>query len=255
MKISFKFQGLSDNIHSVVKQSLSSLEKIVSILLDHRIDWFLSFTNSISPAYRPPAELSLDCIAFNDAIQLLHRIFDTILLVFDNKYWVVQNKYCRFIATINYGALNQIIGCDSTDAYKVRLIQTNFVEIRKFKIENYGNSLSQARFVSHIYAMLSEVDLRIRTEAINALNEYILCQSIRYVKQDRIADKDVIIEFIGGALVQDVPFLLKTANQSARFILEMAEKQAIEQAMGKCLFDLTNLMFELGSREQLVGEK
>lgn len=113
----------------MVKQSLSSIEKVLSILLDHRIDWFLTRKNLISPSHRPPAELSLECIEYNDAIQLLHRILDTILLVFDNKYWVVQNKYCRFIATINYGALNEIIGCDSTDAYKVCFIPSDFVEI------------------------------------------------------------------------------------------------------------------------------
>lgn len=101
--------------------------------------------------------------------------------------------------------------------------------------------------------MLSEVDLRIRTEAINAMNEYIMCQSLRHVKQDQIGDRDVIIEFIGAALIQDVPYPLKTTNQSSRFLFEMDEKQAIEQALGKCLFDLTNLMFELGSREQLVS--
>lgn len=98
---------------------MSSLEKVLSILLDHRKDWFLSRINSIGAAKRPPSTLTLECIAFDGPIQLLHKIFDTLLLVFDNKYWVVQKRYCRFIATIDYGALSEIIGCDSTEAYRV----------------------------------------------------------------------------------------------------------------------------------------
>lgn len=117
-----KSQGLTDNIHSVVKQSLTSLEKVLSTLLVSRKDWFASYKSPIglAPAQPPPPpELSLDCAHFADAHQLLHKIFSTILLVFDNKYWVVQNKYCRFIATIDYRALGEVIGLDAAEAYEV----------------------------------------------------------------------------------------------------------------------------------------
>lgn len=100
--------------------------------------------------------------------------------------------------------------------------------------------------------MLSEADLRIRTEALNAVSEYITLQASRCVTHTQIADTDLIMEFIGNALAQDVPYQLQTASRPFRFAFDANEKQAIEQSLGKCLFDLTNLMLELESREQLV---
>lgn len=113
-------QGLTDEIHSVVKQSLSSFEKILSILLDHHADWFYPKVNPMQQHNSAQSlELSLDFLDIKCPLQLLHAIFDRILLVFDNKYWVVQNKYCRFVAVINYDSLCDIIGRDQSDVYKV----------------------------------------------------------------------------------------------------------------------------------------
>lgn len=113
-------QGLTDEIHSVVKQSLSSFEKILSILLDHHADWFHPKINPMQQQNTSQSnELSLDFIDIKCSLQLLHAILDRISLVFDNKYWVVQNKYCRFVAVINYDSLCDIIGCDQSDVYKV----------------------------------------------------------------------------------------------------------------------------------------
>lgn len=56
------------------------------------------------------------------SISLLEEILDKLPLVFENKYWVIQNKYCRFVATINYQALEEIFGLDKGREYKVIFI-------------------------------------------------------------------------------------------------------------------------------------
>lgn len=55
--------------------------------------------------------------------QLLEELLDRLPLVFENKYWVIQNKYCHFIATINYDALETIFGRDKGLVYKVIVSQ------------------------------------------------------------------------------------------------------------------------------------
>lgn len=59
-------------------------------------------------------------------IQLFEEILEKLSLVFENKYWVVQNKYCRFIATINYSAVEEIIGRDKGLVFKVTQITNEF---------------------------------------------------------------------------------------------------------------------------------
>lgn len=113
------FQGLNDEIHTVVKQSLVSLEKILLVLLDHRPDWFYDENICLQPRNTNLNDTSIEYMCINSPTQLLQDILEKLTLVFDNKYWVIQNKYCHFIATINYDALHQIVGQDKAHVYKV----------------------------------------------------------------------------------------------------------------------------------------
>lgn len=112
----------------------------------------------------------------------------------------------------------------------------------------------QNQFVSHMHGMLSDANVRVRTEAINAVGDHIAMPLLRHPQQKPIADTDIIMEFIGNVMVQDVPYQFQAANQPMKFTLEPGERHAVERALGKCLFDLTNLLFELESCEQLVNE-
>lgn len=103
--------------------------------------------------------------------------------------------------------------------------------------------------------MLSDANVRLRTEAINAVGDYITMPLLRNPQQKPIADTDIIMEFIGNVMVQDVPYQFQAANQPVQFTLGTSERHAVERALGKCLFDLTNLLFELESCEQLVNER
>lgn len=112
-------QGLSDDIHTVVKQSLVSVEKLFSILLDHRSQWFYKGDICMQPIVNQIDDLPIECSHFSSPISLLKCILDKLLVVFENKYWVIQNKYSHFVATINYDALDDIFGADKGQAYRV----------------------------------------------------------------------------------------------------------------------------------------
>lgn len=118
IKLHAYLQGLSDEIHTVVKQSLISLEKILSTLLDHRSSWFYEGNICLQPIVTCTEDLP---IAFDipNTISLLEEILDKLSLVFENKYWVIQNKYCQFVASINYDALDDVFGRDKGQVYKV----------------------------------------------------------------------------------------------------------------------------------------
>lgn len=112
-------QGLSDEIHTVVKQSLISVEKLFSILLDHRSQWFFKGDICMQPIVNQIDDLPIECSRFSSPISLLNCILDKLLIVFENKYWVIQNKYSHFVAIINYDALDNILGEDKGQAYRV----------------------------------------------------------------------------------------------------------------------------------------
>lgn len=100
--------------------------------------------------------------------------------------------------------------------------------------------------------MLNDADPRIRNEAINALCEFNFLKSLRCQKNEKYSNKHVIIEFISDILSQEVPYSLKPSNEM--FIsLDSQNNQQIERYLGKCLFDLTNMLLELESKEQLVN--
>lgn len=119
-------QGLSDEIHTVVKQSLVSLEKILSILLDHRSSWFCEGDSCLQPIITCTEDCPIEYSRVASAISLLEEILDKLPLVFENKYWVIQNKYCHFVATINYDALENIFGQVKGHVYKVRKFTQNY---------------------------------------------------------------------------------------------------------------------------------
>lgn len=64
-------------------------------------------------------DLPIEYCSIASPISLLEEILDKLSLVFENKYWVIQNKYCHFVATINYDAFENIFGRDKGQAYKV----------------------------------------------------------------------------------------------------------------------------------------
>lgn len=131
-------QGLSDEIHTVVKQSLISLEKILTVLLDFRPQWFYKNGDIfMQPMTSDLDQLPMECGELLSPIRLFEEILEKLSLVFENKYWVVQNKYCHFVATINYNAIDKIVGQDKGLLYKVI-----------FKLQKIPNTIECLRFQS-----------------------------------------------------------------------------------------------------------
>lgn len=93
------------------------------MLLDHRTDWFFSGDIYVQPTTLSDIEVDdipiIECKRITSPIQLLEEIFKRLPLVFENKYWVIQNRYCHFVAAINYDAIEKIFGCDKALTYKV----------------------------------------------------------------------------------------------------------------------------------------
>lgn len=95
----------------------------MAVLLDHRFDWYFS-----GDIYAQPTSYDMEdgtpiieCKCLTLPIQLLEEIFEQLPLVFENRYWVIQNRYCHFVATINYNAVEKIFGRDKALTYKVTL--------------------------------------------------------------------------------------------------------------------------------------
>lgn len=187
-------------------------------------------------------------------IELLEEILDTLPLVFKNKYWVIQNKYCHFIASINYDAIEKIIGCDKGQVYKVIHPQHAVISIEYILLRFH----SQKQFTSHIYTMLSDSDGRIRNEAASALLEFNIAQITRINGGIRKCPKNHLMsEFIAEILSTEIPFSLDNPSEPLTgFQLELYDieenNRQIKLVLGIYLFDLTNMLFDLKSSEHLV---
>lgn len=110
---------MSDDIHTVVKQSLISFEKILSILLDHQSQWFYKRDSYMELTIQFPEDLPIEYEHFESPVHVLEQIFEKLNLVSENKYWLIRNKYCQLVATINYDALEETLGHDKAHVIKV----------------------------------------------------------------------------------------------------------------------------------------
>lgn len=93
--------------------------------MDFRPKWFYKNEVFMQPIASDVDRLPSECSQILSPIQLFDEILTKLSLVYENKYWVVQNKYCRFVATINYDAVDEIIGRDKGQVYKVMMHFSN----------------------------------------------------------------------------------------------------------------------------------
>lgn len=100
--------------------------------------------------------------------------------------------------------------------------------------------------------MLKDSDARIRNEAANAMLEFNISQLKRTNERVR-----PISEFTAEILSDEIPFSLD--NSMETFIGSKIQcnstqdsNRPIRRVLGKYLFDLTNMIFDLKSSEQLV---
>lgn len=87
-------RGLGDEIHTVVRQTLMAVEDSINLLIS----------------------------VMNQAD--IQELVEQLLLVFCNKYWLVQCKYCDVISRMDLKLLREKIGSEKTEVYQVRSLQT-----------------------------------------------------------------------------------------------------------------------------------
>lgn len=106
--------------------------------------------------------------------------------------------------------------------------------------------------------MLSDSDARIRNEAASALLEFNISQLMRINGGIRICPKiHLMSEFIAEILSNEIPFSMDNPSEPlAGFQLDLygikENNRQIKQVLGIYLFDLTNMLFDLKSSENLV---
>lgn len=109
-------KGFRDESHTAVKQTLTAVEGSIKLLM------FFMEQNEII------------------------KFLDEILLVFSNKYWLVQCKYCDVIKEIDLKLLREVLGVEYAEIYEVRLhfflLLTFNLRLLLYRIKFLGNSLS-----------------------------------------------------------------------------------------------------------------
>lgn len=112
----FLFQGLSDSTHTVVKQSLASIENAFCFLLAHS-SIHIKNNRHNERAFIECGNILLD---FDNHFHItIENIIDELLLVYENKYWVVQCKYCDLISKLDFDRIKLVIGHDQAQLYEV----------------------------------------------------------------------------------------------------------------------------------------
>lgn len=119
--------------------------------------------------------------------------------------------------------------------------------------------LLQNCFISHIYGMLKDSDVRIRSEAANAILDFNTLQAQRLNKQTNMCVKSstILAELVAETLLNEVPFSIDSSAGCSdgfhrAFDLSNSDSQQMGTILGKHLFDITNILFDLKSNEQLV---
>lgn len=106
--------------------------------------------------------------------------------------------------------------------------------------------------------MLKDSDGRIRNEAAIAIFELNTLQLTRkYNAMNKYSGNHLAVEFLNETLSIEIPFSLEnsagalTGFQPALCRKDIDRRQ-LRRMMGKHLFDLTNMLFDLKTTEQLV---
>lgn len=98
--------------------------------------------------------------------------------------------------------------------------------------------------------MLKDGDARIRNEAANALLIFNLSQ-LKHPNKGI----NFMAEFTAEILLNEVPFSIENSCEPLhgfQFAPNSYDRRKVKRVLGKYLFDLSNMLFNLKSTEQLV---
>lgn len=109
-----------------------------------------------------------------------------------------------------------------------------------------------------MYAMLKDFDPRVRNEAANAILEFNLLQTACSNNKSKLCSKSTMVtELVAETLSNEVPFAIDSpagclVGFQPSFYLDNDCNRQTMRILGKHLFDITNMLFDLKSNEQLV---
>lgn len=80
----------------------------------------LTTTTATTATPAPPSTYCDGCYGNNkNNVVTIENVIHGLQLVFENKYWVVQCKYCDLISKLDFQIINAIYGCDQGHLYEV----------------------------------------------------------------------------------------------------------------------------------------
>ncbi|CAO1418775.1 unnamed protein product [Diamesa serratosioi] len=179
-------KGLEDDIHTVVKQSLVALEMCLNHLL-----------------------------LVTNRVQLL---MDKLLMVFHNKYWLVQNKYCDVITKIDFNVLREVMNYEKVEVY-------------------------QKQIMNQIFQLMKDNDFRIRNQACNVLPKLILQLANHQLEETNCNNLEIFVK-------------MNVLNFDA-FFIDVAPKwqfnKSIEFELAKVLYQISNCLIEFKDKNKQFG--
>lgn len=110
-----------------------------------------------------------------------------------------------------------------------------------------------------MYAMLKDSDARVRNEAANSILEFNMLQAFHPNHRIELYSKSYMVtEFVAETLSNEVPFSMDNPSgclngfQPGFGFDDNQDNAQMKRVLGRHLFDITNMLFDLKSNEQLV---
>ncbi len=120
-------KGLSDEIHTVIKHSLSAIDISFPLILPTLM---LTESGNI-PSNRNAWRFDDLNAVPTEALIRIDQMLDELLIVGTNKNWVVQSKYCELVANIDFTEIRTIMGDEFGWFYEVSDSSKNLVDLPK----------------------------------------------------------------------------------------------------------------------------
>lgn len=200
--------GLGDEIHTVVKQSLLAFEESTNLLIS--------------------------VMSSDEVVELM----DSLLLVFFNKYWLVQCKYCDVITKIDLKVLGHSIGVDAANAYEVS--RKKFL-LFHFNFNSVFNLLQKIIF-EQIFELIRDGDFRVRSHASSLLPTFInqLCET------PVIPNTNILKTFVDENVMEFEGFFVEVVDRKPGDV-------KVEQQLSRVLYTLSNFLMDIKDKNQSFG--
>lgn len=184
--------GFFDEIHTVVNKSLCVFEQIFSYIIEIITE------------------------------EQVRNLLDNLSYVFDNKYWLVQCKYCDVISSLNYERVNSKLGLNIKNEY-------------------------QKKFQENLFILTKDNDIRVRNHAGKSICWFI--KNLQVLKKNIFLDNknQLLNDFISERIFMELPVPLNHINDKYEINSDSEKKLA------NILYRLSNELLEIKDKNQQVN--